>query len=169
MSTAFYAHYRQGRAGKWGCTPIIWQNYRQICFFLYKFEIVWAVSLLACANVNLQVVAIEVRKNKPCSFTRLRFHEVLLRSSREVRLYVHKQILYFCVSLMIFFLFDRPCGCGSGDSGCSECGVCRICAGEFAHDPDRASEGANGKILEMLARTKEMIPLDILFGKNILK
>ena len=22
------------------------------------------------------------------------------------------------------------CGCGSGDSGCSECGCCRTCAGE---------------------------------------
>ncbi|CAE1311211.1 MYCBP2 [Acanthosepion pharaonis] len=30
--------------------------------------------------------------------------------------------------------FDRspglPCGCGSGDSGCAECGVCKSCAGE---------------------------------------
>ena len=24
----------------------------------------------------------------------------------------------------------RECGCGSGDSGCSECGCCRVCAGE---------------------------------------
>ena len=59
----------------------------------------------------------------------------------------------------------RPCGCGSGDSGCSECGVCRNCAGEMGPDQDRLHEGANGRILEMLARTKEMIPLDILFCK----
>ena len=25
------------------------------------------------------------------------------------------------------------CGCGSGDSGCAECGVCRTCAGDEAY------------------------------------
>ncbi len=25
----------------------------------------------------------------------------------------------------------RECGCGSGDSGCLECGVCKVCAGEL--------------------------------------
>ena len=25
------------------------------------------------------------------------------------------------------------CGCGSGDSGCKECGCCRVCAGEKDH------------------------------------
>ena len=26
--------------------------------------------------------------------------------------------------------FHRECGCGEGDSGCAECGCCRICARE---------------------------------------
>ena len=25
------------------------------------------------------------------------------------------------------------CGCGAGDSGCKECGCCRVCAGEKDH------------------------------------
>lgn len=41
--------------------------------------------------------------------------------------------------------------------------MCRTCAGELGPDQDRLPEAANGRILEMLARTKEMIPLDILF------
>ena len=28
----------------------------------------------------------------------------------------------------MFILSD--CGCGSGDSGCKECGCCRVCAGD---------------------------------------
>ena len=31
-----------------------------------------------------------------------------------------KSCLYLC----------RPCGCGAGDSGCTECGCCKTCAGE---------------------------------------
>ena len=30
----------------------------------------------------------------------------------------------------------QPCGCGSGDSGCSECGCCRVCADEREDDGD---------------------------------
>ena len=29
---------------------------------------------------------------------------------------------------------DRRCGCGPGDSGCAECGLCRYCADEAAAD-----------------------------------
>ena len=27
-------------------------------------------------------------------------------------------------------ILSRECGCGSGDSGCSQCGLCKVCAGE---------------------------------------
>ena len=31
----------------------------------------------------------------------------------------------------------RPCGCGSGDSGCAVCGCCRTCADEVEADNDQ--------------------------------
>ena len=37
----------------------------------------------------------------------------------------------------------RVCGCGSGWSGCSECGCCKTCAGEA---DVRAVEKQNGRI-----------------------
>ena len=47
-----------------------------------------------------------------------------------------------------------PCGCGSGDSGCSECGCCRTCAGEGINDLEgvggvevaAGGEGAGGAV-----------------------
>lgn len=36
------------------------------------------------------------------------------------------------------------CGCGSGDSGCAECGVCRMCAGDY----DVAIDGAVGAAVD---------------------
>jgi hypothetical protein len=34
------------------------------------------------------------------------------------------------------------CGCGSGDSGCSECGICQACVGEAANDMEGGGAGA---------------------------
>ena len=70
-------------------------------------------------------------------------------------------ILYLPVA---YRMPDRVCGCGAGDSGCSECGVCRTCAGELL-DADRTPEAAKPGLLEALARSKDMIPLDLLLGK----
>lgn len=41
---------------------------------------------------------------------------------------------YYVVTCRIFYhFFSLPtcsdCGCGSGDSGCSRCGCCKVCAG----------------------------------------
>lgn len=31
---------------------------------------------------------------------------------------------------LLFHYTCSKCGCGSGDSGCKECGCCRVCAGD---------------------------------------
>lgn len=37
----------------------------------------------------------------------------------------------FITSTLSFVSSYSECGCGSGDSGCLECGVCKVCAGEL--------------------------------------
>ncbi|XP_035682944.1 E3 ubiquitin-protein ligase MYCBP2-like isoform X1 [Branchiostoma floridae] len=51
------------------------------------------------------------------------------------------------------------CGCGSGDSGCSECGICKSCAGE--DDPNRQSK------MKELAQLKKLLPgcVDVMIGR----
>lgn len=54
------------------------------------------------------------------------------------------------------YLLYRPCGCGAGESGCSECGVCRSCAGEQILEMEE-----HGKQIELLARHKDYLPIDV--------
>lgn len=53
------------------------------------------------------------------------------------------------------------CGCGAGDSGCSECGVCRTCAAEA---PDMDGDDIDRQILE---KSKELLSIDLMLGKNV--
>lgn len=38
---------------------------------------------------------------------------------------------------ILYLATPRPCGCGSGDSGCAVCGCCRTCADEVEADNDQ--------------------------------
>lgn len=53
------------------------------------------------------------------------------------------------------------CGCGAGDSGCSECGVCRTCAAEA---PDMDGDDIDRQILE---KSKELLSIDLMLGTCI--
>lgn len=63
--------------------------------------------------------------------------------------------IYPCSTFVNLFRSPgTPCGCGSGDSGCSECGCCRTCAGEGINDLEgvggvevaAGGEGAGGAV-----------------------
>ncbi|KAK6172343.1 hypothetical protein SNE40_016020 [Patella caerulea] len=56
-----------------------------------------------------------------------------------------------------------PCGCGSGDSGCSDCGACRVCAGEKLELEELDERG----LLEVFSKDKELLPLDIIIGRHV--
>lgn len=56
------------------------------------------------------------------------------------------------------FCSCRICGCGSGESGCAVCGCCKACAREL--------DGQEARQRGILDAVKEMIPLDLLLGKQ---
>lgn len=56
-----------------------------------------------------------------------------------------------------FFYIYRECGCGEGDSGCSICGCCRICAREVV-DNSELADLAGMMRLDLIFRDKVMIP-----------
>ena len=72
--------------------------------------------------------------------------------------------------MKIVCVSPRPCSCGPGDSGCTECGVCRTCAGE-PHENYKGVPAivdmANGGLLEVLARSRDAVPLDPLMGESM--
>ena len=43
-------------------------------------------------------------------------------------------------SWLCLFHGNSNCGCGSGDSGCSKCGSCKVCAGKLDNWPGREQE-----------------------------
>ena len=53
-----------------------------------------------------------------------------------------------------------PCGCGAGDSGCSECNICRTCAGEQM-DFDK-EDIDHSKQLEKLRENKDFLQFEML-------
>lgn len=61
--------------------------------------------------------------------------------------------------IIIFLPFHRECGCGEGDSGCEECGCCRICARENVDNSELAILGPSGA-----GDVAGMMRLDLIFG-----
>lgn len=63
--------------------------------------------------------------------------------------------------MLTFSLSFRECGCGEGDSGCSVCGCCRICAKENVDNSDLALLGPSGA-----GDLSGMMRLDLMFGSE---
>ncbi|XP_076446720.1 E3 ubiquitin-protein ligase MYCBP2-like isoform X7 [Babylonia areolata] len=53
-----------------------------------------------------------------------------------------------------------PCGCGAGDSGCIECGICWSCSGEKLGLEELDDQG----LLEVIGKGKKPMPLDAILG-----
>ena len=53
------------------------------------------------------------------------------------------------------------CGCGSGNSNCSECGACRVCAGEAGNDVEGSGQDGAGPV-----PVRDLIRLDLLAGQQ---
>lgn len=75
--------------------------------------------------------------------------------------------LFNWVILFIFLVvFFRPCGCGTGESGCAECGCCKTCAGERGGGRGVGNDQVyNGRLMDALQRVQEPMPFDLFIGK----
>jgi len=59
----------------------------------------------------------------------------------------------------------QPCGCGSGDSGCAECGSCRACAGEKNPEMEHNMVLSNGIMMDVVAFARDPIPFELLLDR----
>ena len=81
---------------------------------------------------------------------------------------INTNIIIKIILLMILF---SVCGCGSGDSGCSECGICKTCSGEnIASEEEIEQMGVGLDLLEeMLTDDKErgfLFPLEMIKAQS---
>lgn len=72
-------------------------------------------------------------------------------------------ICIYCCECYYNVTVYRECGCGEGDSGCAECGCCRICAKENVDNSELAILGPSGA-----GDMAGMMRLDLIFGGQLL-
>ena len=62
----------------------------------------------------------------------------------------------------------RPCGCGAGESGCTECGACKSCAGEEVEEIDDLAADLKAGINKVKDSPFELPPYLIMGEYSIL-